>query len=90
MAYKNFSELKESIIKNGNLKFKIKVIASSKENSIEFLDDIIKVKIREKPVEGKANKAIIEYFSNLFDIPKSKILISSGHRSSIKLIEINL
>ncbi len=90
MAYKNFFELKETFIKNGSLKFKIKVIAASKENSIEFLDDIIKVKIREKAVEGRANKAIIEYFSNLFDIPKSKISISLGHRGSIKLIEINL
>ncbi len=90
MTFKNLEELKDSIIKNSRLKFKVKVIASSKENSIEFLDDVIKLKIKERAIEGKANKAVIEYLSDILDIPKSKISILLGERNSIKLIEIIL
>ncbi len=90
MTFKNLEELKDSIIKNFRLKFKVKVIASSKENSIEFLDDVIKLKIKERAIEGKANKAVIEYLSDILDIPKSKISILLGERNSIKLIEIIL
>ena len=90
MTFKNLEELKDSIIKNSRLKFKVKVIASSKENSIEFLDDVIKLKIKERAIEGKANKTVIEYLSDILDIPKSKISILLGERNSIKLIEIIL
>lgn len=81
---KNIEELKT--IK----KFKIKVVANSKNNSIEFLDDFIKIKIKERPIEGKANKAIIEYLSEILSIPKSKIQILNGDKSSIKTIQINV
>ena len=90
MAFKSFDELRNFIFENKTAKFKIKVIPSSKDNSVEFTDEFIKVKIREKAIEGRANKAVIEFFSNALDIPKSKISISSGHKSSFKLIEVNL
>ena len=85
---KNLDELIEFIKENDNFKFKIKVVANSKNNSIEFCDDFIKIKIKERAIEGKANKAIVEYLSDILKYPKSKITILNGEKSSIKTIQI--
>ena len=85
---KNIDELKELIKNNDGYKFKIKVVANSKVNLIDFCDEYIKVKIMARAVEGKANKAIIEYLSEIFKVSKSKIIIASGEKSSIKTIQI--
>ena len=86
---KNIDELIELIKKNDGYKFKIKVIANSKINLIDFCDEYIKIKIMARAVEGKANKAIIEYFSDILKIAKSKITIINGEKSSIKTIQIS-
>ena len=75
---------KEGIILN------IKVIAGAKKNSIEeYEENIIKVKINKPAVEGKANKAIIEYFSDIFNVPKNNISILKGERNSLKSLLIS-
>ncbi len=61
----NLDELKTLINKNEKTKIKLKVIAGAKTESIDFSEEFIKLKISQKPVEGKANKAIIEYLSDL-------------------------
>ena len=85
---KNIDELKELIKKNDGYKFKIKVVANSKINLIDFTQDYIKVKIMARAVEGKANKAIIEYLSDVLGYSKSRIEIISGEKSSLKVIQV--
>lgn len=74
-------------------KLKIKVCANSKKNSLEFPDDdlaenIIKIKINKPAVDGKANKAILEYLSDILNIPKSNISFLNGEKSSQKCLLI--
>ena len=85
---RNLEELRELVLNNDEIKFKIKVVANSKNNNIEFLEDFVKIKIKQRAIEGKANKAIIKYLSEEIKIPKSKISISSGEKSSLKTIKI--
>lgn len=85
---KNIEELKKIIQEEKNYKFKIKVIANSKMNLIDFDYDFIKIKIQARAIEGKANKAIIEFLSDELKIPKSKIKILNGEKSSIKTIQV--
>jgi len=85
---KNIDELKELIKKNDGYKFTIKVVANSKINLIDFGEVYIKIKIMARAVEGKANKAIIEYLSDILNYPKSKISIVNGEKSSIKTIQV--
>ena len=85
---RNLEELRELVLNNDEIKFKIKVVANSKNNNIEFLEDFVKIKIKQRAIEGKANKATIEYLSEEIKIPKSKISISSGEKSSLKTIKI--
>ena len=62
---KSIDELISLINENDGYKFKIKVVANSKINLIDFCDEYIKIKITARAVEGKANKAIIEFLSDI-------------------------
>ncbi len=85
---KSIDELISLINENDGYKFKIKVVANSKINLIDFCDEYIKIKITARAVEGKANKAIVEFLADTLSIPKSRISIVSGEKSSLKLIQI--
>lgn len=47
------------------------------------------MKLTAPPVEGKANKALIQLLSKTIGIPKSDIEIISGERSSEKILRIS-
>jgi len=84
----NINQLKDLIKARKNFKFKVKATANSRNNSIDFCDEYIKIKINAPAVDGKANKAIIEYLSECLDVHKSNISIVSGEKSTLKLIAI--
>lgn len=68
---------------------RIQVKANSKADSISIADTgVIHVKIRAEPVEGKANKYLLEYLSAVFRLSKSKIEIIKGHNSLYKTISL--
>lgn len=82
-------KLKAKLEKEESLKIKIKVVANAKQNAIEEYDEeIIKVKINKPAVDGKANKAIIEYLAEMLSIPKSNVIILKGEKNSIKDLRI--
>ena len=85
---KDLDELKNILYSGNKLKLKIKVIAGSKTNSIEFSEEFVKIKISQRPMEGKANIAIVNFLSCELKFPKSKIVILNGHKSQIKTIEL--
>lgn len=72
-------------------KIKIKVIPRSSLNVVvgEMADGTLKVKLTAPPVDGKANKALIELLADFYDTPKNKIKIVSGLTSKNKLVEID-
>ena len=51
-----------------------------------FLGDAVKVRIRCAPVDGKANKELIETLADAFDLPKSAVVFKSGETSKTKRI----
>lgn len=66
-----------------------KVITNAKKNSMEFLsENEIKLHITKIAVDNQANKEIIKYLSDIFDIPKSSISIFKGEKSNKKIIKI--
>ncbi|HEY9633696.1 MAG TPA: DUF167 domain-containing protein [Coleofasciculaceae cyanobacterium] len=67
----------------------VKVKPNSKKQSIEeFTDGSLTVHLKSPPVDGKANKELIELLAEKFNVPKSQIRIKSGLSSRNKLIEI--
>ena len=55
---------------------------------IKKAEDGFEVKVREKPVRGKANKAVIEVLSKYFNVPMEKIRLIRGFRERSKIFEI--
>jgi uncharacterized protein (TIGR00251 family) len=51
-------------------------------------DNSLRIKIKAPPVDGKANEYLIEYLSEVFNVPKKNISILSGFTSSHKRINI--
>ena len=73
-----------------NFIFNAKIIANAKKNSIEELpDEEYKIRVTQIPQDGKANKEIIKFLSEILDIPKSKIEIIKGELSHHKTISIS-
>jgi uncharacterized protein (TIGR00251 family) len=62
---------------------------NARKNEFSIINDnTIKVRIKAPPVEGKANEAIIEYLSEIFQTSKSKITLLKGTTSKFKRFEI--
>lgn len=68
---------------------RVKVLPRSSRNEI-FADqeDCYKVRLTAPPVEGKANRALVELLAKKLRIPKSHVEISSGKGSRFKTIRI--
>lgn len=66
-------------------KKRIKIHANSSQEKIKEIDGVLEVWIKEKPVEGKANKKIEKVLTKYF---KKPVKISSGFTSKIKYITI--
>lgn len=49
---------------------------------------IYKVSVKEPPVGGRANQAIIKALANYFDVSLSGVKLISGHSSRLKVFEI--
>jgi hypothetical protein len=75
---------------SNNTKLKIRVTPRAKSDEVYTIleDGTVKVRLTAPPVEGKANKALIKYFSGIFEIPRSRIEILSGFKSRNKLVAI--
>lgn len=59
---------------------------SSKNAVIGLHGSRLKVKIDAPPVDGKANQALIAFFSDIFDLPKSRIELVHGESSRAKTL----
>lgn len=61
---------------------------SSRAQVAGLLGEQLKVKLTSPPVEGAANKQLIEVLSEFFGIKKSSISIIRGQSSKNKVVEI--
>ena len=57
---------------------------SSKNEIAGYTEDYLKIKVSAPPNDNKANKKLIEFLSDTFDIAKSYITFVSGEKSRIK------
>ena len=71
------------------MKIFVKVKPSAKEPRIEKIDDThYRVAVKEPPVNGWANAAVISSLATFFKVPKSNVRIVSGFTSKDKIIEL--
>lgn len=71
---------------------KLFVIAkpNAKEEKVEEIDSMhFRVSVKEPPVQGRANEAIIKALASFLNIASSRLKITSGRTSKQKVIEVS-
>lgn len=75
---------------DGSLLLTLHVQPRAKKNQLAGLhNDALKIRLTTPPIEGRANKAIVDFLAGKLHLPKSAISIKSGLQSRIKLILIS-
>jgi len=68
---------------------KVKLLPRSSRNGIMVKEgEVFKVKVTAPPIDGMANKALIELLAKRLRIPKGRIEIISGKSSRLKHVRI--
>lgn len=69
--------------------YEVRVKPNSKKGPLVVADgDKLTVYLREKPIEGEANLALVRLLAQYFDVAKTSITIKSGQHGRTKLVEI--
>jgi uncharacterized protein len=67
----------------------VKVIPNAARDAIDGWDEKrVKVRIRQIPEKGKANKKLIEFLADQLGVTKNRISIQSGETSRLKRLRI--
>lgn len=62
----------------------------AREEKVEKIDEThFQVSVKEPPVQGKANAAILRALGDYFHVPTYQIRILSGQTSRSKIIEVH-
>ena len=70
---------------------KVKVFPASKEEKIiKKKEDSFEVKVKEKPIRGEANRAVIDVLSNFFNVSRNKVKLIKGFKQRNKIFEITI
>lgn len=71
------------------MKINVQVKTRSKIEGVEKIaENSYIVRVNVPPIEGKANKRIVELLSEHFDCPKSSVVLQKGTKSKMKIFEI--
>ncbi|KAF2070824.1 hypothetical protein CYY_007848 [Polysphondylium violaceum] len=90
---KNDSKKKTTINdqEQNSVKIYIDVRPNAKESSIEsFQDNVLSVRIDQPPIDGAANKELIEFLSKELSIKKRNINLDKGSKSRNKLLVFDI
>lgn len=50
--------------------------------------DVLRVRLRARPVDGQANAALVKLIAHALDLPRSDVGLARGTRSRLKRLEI--
>jgi uncharacterized protein len=69
--------------------FRVHVKPNAKSDSVAIKEnDELHIRISASPVDGKANKYLVNYLSEILKVPQSSVVILKGLNSPHKTIEI--
>jgi uncharacterized protein (TIGR00251 family) len=75
---------------NESLFLRLHIQANAKKSEwVGIYGDRLKLKLHAPAIDGKANRALIRFLAEFFDISKSQIYLASGELSQDKLVKID-
>lgn len=91
IVYGNFEIIMNDFLKENKngVVITVKLIPNSSKNCVlGYSNDYLKVKITAQAIENKANKQLILFLSEIFNIPKTSISFLAGEKSKEKRLLI--
>lgn len=71
-------------------RFQVRVQPRASANEVAGRENgVVRVRLTAPPVEGKANKALIDFLAERLGVSKSAVTIVSGHGARNKLVDVN-
>lgn len=75
--------------KDGSVLLSLYVQPRAGRNELAGIHDgALKLRLTTPPVDGKANKAVIAFFSKILKVPKSALVLTSGLKNRRKQLRI--
>jgi uncharacterized protein len=71
---------------DGSVVLSLRVVPGARREEFSPDSESPRLKIKEKAVEGAANRGVIRFFSERLGIPRSQVTIVSGERSRKKVL----
>jgi len=93
MSLEDFLNAKKFKLKEkGKISLQCKIKVNAKITAFRHLSldqKTLAIAIKEPPIDGKANKALIKFLSDYFGVAKFNIGIKVGKSSGMKIVRIN-
>lgn len=71
------------------MKLRVRVIPNAKKNEFSgYREGELVLRLKAPALEGKANKAAVEFVSSYFGVPRSAVSLVSGQKSRHKIFQI--
>ena len=61
---------------------------ASRSQVVRFEEGVLHLRIAAPPVNGKANRELIDFLSRLLDLPRSALSIEKGHTGRLKTLAV--
>jgi uncharacterized protein (TIGR00251 family) len=75
--------------KAGGVQFAVRVIPGASKNEVAGIQDgALKLKLTAPPVEGKANRACVDFLAGLLGVRRSALEITAGEKSRKKTFTV--
>jgi uncharacterized protein (TIGR00251 family) len=70
------------------MKLHVRVIPNARRNEMARREGQLILRLNAPAIEGKANKAAIEFLAEYLRVPRSRVTLLSGEKSRHKIFEI--
>ncbi len=74
--------------RDDSISISLNIHPSSSKSKLVLTDYSIEIFIKEPPLKGKANQALIKYLSKILEVSSSSIKLIHGEKSKKKIISI--
>jgi len=63
---------------------------ASKDEVVGWEDEVLKIRLRARAVEGRANRGLVEFLAESLGLRPRQVTLLKGERSREKLVEVDL
>ena len=71
-----------------SVKLSLRVVPGARKNDISFAAGVWRVRLTAPPVNGKANRALVDFLADRLDINRSQVTLIAGLTGRNKRVEI--